>query len=102
MNVLLITSFTFATQAHQHGGGHADKAETVLISGIAQDLGVDKITVTLSRRVGGRWLPAGTFRVPLGGATSWALDVTKLLAGRYRAVASAAGRSDREDFTVTV
>ena len=74
----------------------------VLISGIAQDLGVDKITVTLSRRVGGRGLPAGTFRVPLGGATSWALDVTKLLAGRYRAVAAAAGRSDREEFMVTV
>ncbi|MCI3269998.1 DUF475 domain-containing protein [Streptomyces cylindrosporus] len=33
--VLLITSFTFATHAHQHGGGHADKAQTVLISGIA-------------------------------------------------------------------
>ncbi|MHB9862128.1 DUF475 domain-containing protein [Streptomyces sp. YIM S03343] len=33
--VLLITSFTFATQAHQHGGVHADKAETVLIAGIA-------------------------------------------------------------------
>jgi hypothetical protein len=33
--VLLITAFTFATHAHQHGGGHADKAQTVLISGIA-------------------------------------------------------------------
>ncbi|MFD7796497.1 DUF475 domain-containing protein [Streptomyces sp. NPDC059759] len=33
--VLLITSFTFAVNAHQHGGGHADKAQTVLISGIA-------------------------------------------------------------------
>jgi hypothetical protein len=33
--VLLITSFTFATQAHQHGGAHADKAQTVLIAGIA-------------------------------------------------------------------
>ncbi|MFJ9346077.1 DUF475 domain-containing protein [Streptomyces sp. NPDC101237] len=33
--VLLITSFTFATHAHQHGGGHADKAQTVLIAGIA-------------------------------------------------------------------
>ncbi|MFF6985213.1 DUF475 domain-containing protein [Streptomyces sp. NPDC010273] len=33
--VLLITSFTFATHAHQHGGAHADKAQTVLISGIA-------------------------------------------------------------------
>ncbi|WP_405612889.1 DUF475 domain-containing protein [Streptomyces sp. NBC_00076] len=33
--VLLITAFTFATHAHQHGGAHADKAQTVLISGIA-------------------------------------------------------------------
>ncbi|KPI06213.1 protein of unknown function DUF475 [Actinobacteria bacterium OK074] len=33
--VLLITSFTFATQAHQHGGTHADKAQTVLAAGIA-------------------------------------------------------------------
>ncbi|MEV0735369.1 DUF475 domain-containing protein [Streptomyces sp. NPDC050549] len=33
--VLLITSFTFATHAHQHGGVHADKAQTVLVSGIA-------------------------------------------------------------------
>jgi uncharacterized protein len=33
--VLLITSFTFATHAHQHGGGHTDKAQTVLIAGIA-------------------------------------------------------------------
>jgi hypothetical protein len=33
--VLLITSFTFATHAHQHGGAHADKAQTVLISGIS-------------------------------------------------------------------
>ncbi|MBY8342546.1 DUF475 domain-containing protein [Streptomyces spinosirectus] len=33
--VLLITSFTFATSAHQHGGAHADKAQTVLIAGIA-------------------------------------------------------------------
>ncbi|MFE7357525.1 DUF475 domain-containing protein [Streptomyces sp. NPDC057543] len=33
--VLLITSMTFATSAHQHGGGHADKAETVLLAGIA-------------------------------------------------------------------
>ncbi|MFJ4947679.1 DUF475 domain-containing protein [Streptomyces sp. NPDC088760] len=33
--VLLITSFTFATHAHQHGGAHVDKAETVLIAGIA-------------------------------------------------------------------
>ncbi|MFJ3226645.1 DUF475 domain-containing protein [Streptomyces sp. NPDC086783] len=32
---LLITSMTFAANAHQHGGAHADKAETVLISGIA-------------------------------------------------------------------
>ncbi|MGI5443044.1 DUF475 domain-containing protein [Streptomyces shenzhenensis] len=33
--VLLITAFTFATHAHQHGGAHVDKAQTVLISGIA-------------------------------------------------------------------
>ena len=33
--VLLITSMTFATHAHQHGGVHADKAQTVLVSGIA-------------------------------------------------------------------
>ncbi|MEU6367123.1 DUF475 domain-containing protein [Streptomyces sp. NPDC046931] len=33
--VLLITSFTFAGHAHQHGGAHIDKAQTVLISGIA-------------------------------------------------------------------
>jgi hypothetical protein len=35
MIVLLVTSMTFATQAHQHGGAHADKAQTVLISGLA-------------------------------------------------------------------
>ncbi len=33
--VLLITSMTFAAHAHQHGGTHVDKAETVLLSGIA-------------------------------------------------------------------
>ena len=33
--VLMISATTFATQAHQHGGAHADKAETVLLSGIA-------------------------------------------------------------------
>ncbi|QDQ11340.1 DUF475 domain-containing protein [Streptomyces spectabilis] len=33
--VLLISSMTFAKHAHQHGGTHADKAETVLISGVA-------------------------------------------------------------------
>ncbi|MEU0128849.1 DUF475 domain-containing protein [Streptomyces sp. NPDC006289] len=33
--VLLISAMTFATHAHQHGGGHADKASTVLLSGIA-------------------------------------------------------------------
>ncbi|MEV5010777.1 DUF475 domain-containing protein [Streptomyces sp. NPDC055692] len=33
--VLLITSFTFAANAHQHGGAHVDNAETVLIAGIA-------------------------------------------------------------------
>lgn len=33
--VLLISALTFATNAHQHGGGHADKAETVLLAGVA-------------------------------------------------------------------
>ncbi|MFJ8870515.1 DUF475 domain-containing protein [Streptomyces sp. NPDC102473] len=33
--VLLIAAMTVATQAHQHGGGHADKASTVMLSGIA-------------------------------------------------------------------
>ncbi|MCL6675297.1 DUF475 domain-containing protein, partial [Streptomyces panaciradicis] len=33
--VLLITSFTFAAHAHQHGGAQVDKAQTVLVSGIA-------------------------------------------------------------------
>ncbi|MDQ0602190.1 hypothetical protein QF037_006535 [Streptomyces canus] len=33
--VLLATAMTFATHAHQHGGAHVDKAETVLLSGIA-------------------------------------------------------------------
>ncbi|WP_335932146.1 DUF475 domain-containing protein [Streptomyces sp. PTD5-9] len=33
--VLLIASMTFAANAHQHGGGHADKTETVLLAGIA-------------------------------------------------------------------
>ncbi|KPI03225.1 protein of unknown function DUF475 [Actinobacteria bacterium OK074] len=33
--VLLVTALTFAANAHQHGGGHADKAETVLLSGVA-------------------------------------------------------------------
>ncbi|AWE50046.1 DUF475 domain-containing protein [Streptomyces nigra] len=32
--VLLISALTFATHAHQHGGTHVDKAETVLLSGI--------------------------------------------------------------------
>ncbi|MEU7607645.1 DUF475 domain-containing protein, partial [Streptomyces sp. NPDC041003] len=32
--VLVITSMTFATNAHQHGGIHVDKAQTVLISGV--------------------------------------------------------------------
>ncbi|MGW4393473.1 DUF475 domain-containing protein [Streptomyces sp. NPDC004685] len=35
MVVLLISSFTVATHAHQHGGAHVDKAETVLIAGLA-------------------------------------------------------------------
>jgi hypothetical protein len=33
--VLLTAALTFATRAHQHGGGHADKAETVLLAGVA-------------------------------------------------------------------
>ncbi|GGQ90750.1 DUF475 domain-containing protein [Streptomyces flaveolus] len=33
--VLLVSSMTFAAHAHQHGGHHADKAQTVLVSGIA-------------------------------------------------------------------
>ncbi|WP_077801530.1 DUF475 domain-containing protein [Streptomyces sp. JHA26] len=33
--VLLVSSTTFAAHAHQHGGTHADKAQTVLVSGIA-------------------------------------------------------------------
>ncbi|MBD9732308.1 DUF475 domain-containing protein [Streptomyces sp. H28] len=33
--VLLVASVTFAAHAHQHGGTHADKAQTVLVSGIA-------------------------------------------------------------------
>ncbi|MFI7410121.1 DUF475 domain-containing protein [Streptomyces sp. NPDC049627] len=33
--VLLISAMTFATHAHQHGGTHVDKAETVLLAGIA-------------------------------------------------------------------
>lgn len=32
--VLVVTAMTFATQAHQHGGAHVDKAQTVLISGV--------------------------------------------------------------------
>ncbi|UIX34938.1 DUF475 domain-containing protein [Streptomyces sp. GQFP] len=32
--VLLVSALTFATNAHQHGGAHVDKAETVLLSGI--------------------------------------------------------------------
>ncbi|BBJ39230.1 hypothetical protein SSPO_019480 [Streptomyces antimycoticus] len=33
--VLLVSAMTFATNAHQHGGIHADKTETVLLAGIA-------------------------------------------------------------------
>ncbi|MCX4985427.1 DUF475 domain-containing protein [Streptomyces sp. NBC_00572] len=32
--VLAISAMTFATQAHQHGGLHVDKAATVLLSGV--------------------------------------------------------------------
>ncbi|QFQ96903.1 DUF475 domain-containing protein [Streptomyces phaeolivaceus] len=35
MIVLLVTSMTFATHAHQHGGTHVDKAQTVLVAGLA-------------------------------------------------------------------
>ncbi|MEU7467489.1 DUF475 domain-containing protein [Streptomyces sp. NPDC044984] len=33
--VLLVSAITFGAHAHQHGGTHVDKAETVLLSGIA-------------------------------------------------------------------
>ncbi|MFB7273932.1 DUF475 domain-containing protein [Streptomyces sp. NPDC056244] len=33
--VLVVAAMTVATQAHQHGGGHADKAATVLTAGVA-------------------------------------------------------------------
>ncbi|MFF2009123.1 DUF475 domain-containing protein [Streptomyces sp. NPDC058195] len=33
--VLLISALTVAGNAHQHGGGHADKTETVLLAGVA-------------------------------------------------------------------
>ncbi|MEV0846019.1 DUF475 domain-containing protein [Streptomyces sp. NPDC049954] len=33
--VLLVSSMTFAAHAHQHGGVHEDKGQTVLIAGIA-------------------------------------------------------------------
>ncbi|MFE0043986.1 DUF475 domain-containing protein [Streptomyces albireticuli] len=33
--VLLVSAMTFATQAHQHGGAHVDKAATVMLAGIA-------------------------------------------------------------------
>jgi hypothetical protein len=33
--VLVIAAMTVATHAHQHGGAHVDKAETVLLAGIA-------------------------------------------------------------------
>ncbi|CAL9347456.1 hypothetical protein SUDANB176_00402 [Streptomyces sp. enrichment culture] len=35
LGVLLVASMTFAAHAHQHGGLHADKAQTVLASGVA-------------------------------------------------------------------
>ncbi|WP_329116753.1 DUF475 domain-containing protein [Streptomyces sp. NBC_01465] len=35
MIVLLVSAFTVATHAHQHGGVHVDKASTVLISGLS-------------------------------------------------------------------
>ncbi|TYP06323.1 DUF475 domain-containing protein [Streptomyces coelicolor] len=33
--VLLVSATTFGAHAHQHGGAHADKAETVLLAGVA-------------------------------------------------------------------
>ncbi|EOY45244.1 Integral membrane protein [Streptomyces lividans 1326] len=33
--VLLVSATTFGAHAHQHGGTHADKAETVLLAGVA-------------------------------------------------------------------
>ncbi|ARZ70316.1 hypothetical protein SMD11_4722 [Streptomyces albireticuli] len=33
--ILLVSAMTFATQAHQHGGTHVDKAATVMLAGIA-------------------------------------------------------------------
>ncbi|MFI9624548.1 DUF475 domain-containing protein [Streptomyces sp. NPDC052042] len=33
--VLLVSAMTFAGDARQHGGGHVDKAETVLLAGVA-------------------------------------------------------------------
>lgn len=33
--VLMVSAMTFAANAHQHGGTHVDKAETVLLSGVA-------------------------------------------------------------------
>lgn len=33
--VLMVSAMTVATHAHQHGGTHVDKAETVLLSGVA-------------------------------------------------------------------
>ena len=35
MIVLLVSATTFAVSAHQHGGAHADKSGTVLLSGVA-------------------------------------------------------------------
>ncbi|WP_052852205.1 DUF475 domain-containing protein [Streptomyces avicenniae] len=32
---LLVTASTIATNAYQHGGGHADKSQTVLLAGVA-------------------------------------------------------------------
>ncbi|MET9252809.1 DUF475 domain-containing protein [Streptomyces sp. NPDC048182] len=33
--VLIVSALTFAAHAHQHGGAHVDKTETVLLAGIA-------------------------------------------------------------------
>ncbi|MEX3106245.1 MULTISPECIES: DUF475 domain-containing protein [unclassified Streptomyces] len=35
LGVLLVSAVTFAAHAHQHGGAHTDKSQTVLLAGIA-------------------------------------------------------------------
>ncbi len=45
--VLLVSATTFGAHAHQHGGAHADKAETVLLAGVMY---VRSLTVYLVRQ----------------------------------------------------